>query len=695
MASLLFLWHFHQPNYRHALTGEYILPWVRLHAAKGYLDLLSILQRYESARSVVNFSGVLLEQLLAYTQGKATDKYEFLTAKPAEDLTADEREFVVRYFFSANQKTMITPHLRYRELLAQRQELVRLEGYAKAAKVMDGQDLTDLMMWFNLAWIGFTGGQRTDVLELIKRRQGYSLDDQRQVLAIHRELAGQVLSGYRELQEQRRIELSITPYQHPILPLLYDCEGVGTHNPKDPLPDFKFPEDAVEHVRRGMQLYQQAFGCAPVGAWPAEGSVSNDTLIGLAGSGLRWAATDQQNLPPQPGKPLPHLKPYRWKRDGSEIVMFFRDTRLADNIGFEYATWQPARAADHLVEMALDMGRRCKCPEPVITVALDGENPWETYPDGGRLFLSALFERITKQPGLQCRTAGELVNDPSLPEFNQIHAGSWIGGNFNIWSGHAEDKQAWRLLARARHDLVDVCQGQVCDHLLSAEGSDWFWWYGDDFTTEEAAQFDELFRSHIIAAYQAAGRPVPDECYTPIISDRHPELVPEVRGLCEVVLDGRVTNFFEWRNAVKLNGLERQSSMARSKASPAETCYYGFSERQLVVRLDLTPEWLAAAKASGGKLVLNLNQQGLDQSWEVAINKAGLSPQTSGSLHCAVQQVLELALEMEGLPIQRGASAHLWLEIELGNGLAGRVPGNGPFLIRIIEEDFAARHWSV
>ncbi len=695
MANLLFLWHLHQPNYRHALTGEYILPWVRLHAAKGYLDLLTVLRRYESSRSVVNFSGVLLEQLLEYEQGKAVDKYEQLSLKAAADLSAEEREFVVRYFFSANRNNMINPHLRYRELLAQRQDLVRLEGYAKAAEMMSEQDLTDLMVWFNLTWIGFTGGQRADVLELVKRRHSYTWDDQRRVLAIHRELAGQVLAGYRELQEQGRIELSFTPYQHPILPLLYDCEGVGTRDPLDPLPDFKYAEDADEQIRRGMQFYQQAFGCAPLGAWPAEGSVSDAALAGLAGSGLRWAATDQQNLPPQPDRPLPHLKPYRWKQNGSELVVFFRDTRLADNIGFEYASWQPARAADHLVEMALDMSRRCECGNPVITVALDGENPWETYPDGGRLFLAALFERIAKQPGMDCCTAGDLINDPALPGLEQIHAGSWIGGNFNIWSAHAEDKQAWRLLARARRELVDACQGEVLDHLLAAEGSDWFWWYGDDFTTEEAGQFDELFRSHIIAAYRAARRPVPDECYTPIISDRRLDLVPEVQDLCEVVLDGRVTNFFEWRNAVKLNGLERQSSMARSAVQPLEACYYGFTETQLVLRLDFTPEWQAAWQASGGRVGLVLSQRGQDLRWEAPLQTSTATGQAKEGFKCVADEVVEIAVDVANLPLERGANAHLWIDLQLGSGLWARVPGNGPFVIHIIEEDFAARNWSV
>jgi alpha-amylase/alpha-mannosidase (GH57 family) len=692
--KLLFLWHLHQPNYRHAASGEYILPWVRLHAAKGYLDLLSILQRYDSARSVVNFSGILLEQLMEYQAGRARDKYELLSAKAASDLTSEERAFVVRYFFSANRDHMINPHMRYRELLAQRQDLVRLEGYAKAAERMNDQDITDIMVWFNLAWIGFTGGRRKDVLDLLKRSRGYGLDDQRQVLAIHRELAGQVLAGYRDLQAAGRIELSITPYQHPILPLLHDCAGVGTYSPHDALPVFQYPEDAEEHVRRGNALYEQAFGVAPTGAWPAEGSVSDAALGTLSSSGLRWAATDQQNLPPQPGKPMPHLAPYRWKKDGSEIVVFFRDTRLADNIGFEYATWQPVRAGNHLVEMALDMGRRCQCQNPVITVALDGENPWETYADGGRLFLSALFERIAQEPDLECRTARELINNPDLPVLEHIHAGSWIGGNFNIWSGHAEDKAAWRRLAQARRDLVDVCQGEVYDHLLSAEGSDWFWWYGDEFTTEEAAQFDELFRSHLIAAYQAAGRPVPDECYTPIISDRHPELVQEVRGLSDVTLDGKITHFFEWRNAVALGGMERQASMARSaQGAIASECYYGFTTDCLVLRLDLTPEWLAAWRASGGQLELYLTQQEQAFHWEVPMSStsAGLT----GRVQCVVSQIMEVSVELEGLNLKRGAVAHFWVELHLFSGQTGRVPGSGPYPIRIIEEDFAARNWWV
>jgi len=692
LITLNFLWHQHQPDYRHPAERSAVLPWVRLHAVKGYLDLLQILERYDHARCTVNFSGILLEQLSLTAEGALTDRYAELSAKPAAELTADERLHVVKSFFSAHTANMIRTHSRYQQLWEKRQSLVRLDGYDGAAERFNAQELTDLMTWFNLTWIGFSGQKRTDVRALIARGRDFTHEDVLQVLDIHRELIGQVLPGYRQLANDGRIELSFTPYDHPILPLLCDLAAEGHRNNSDPLPDFRYPQDAAEQVRRGLAWYQQCFGAPSAGAWPAEGSVSNAALSVLAGAGLSWVATDQQNLPAEQRSPLAHLTPWLWQRNGQRLHMFFRDTRLADNMGFEYASWPPALAAAHLIRMALALAEQAERPQPVLTIALDGENPWESYPDGGEGFLTALFEDIAADGRVHCRYPREILAERSCPEINSVSAGSWIFGNFDIWARHPETRVAWRRLARARSELVDVAQGAVLDHLLAAEGSDWFWWYGDDFESEESGQFDELFRAHLIAAYEAAGRAVPDEMYMTIITERLPAAVGEITALIEPRLDGRVTTFYEWRGAVRLSSATGLSSMARGTPSAITALWYGFSASALYVCLHVEEETLAQFKRAGGRVSINITQNGNDagRTFEIAPGA-----KTDSSTDLAVDQVIETCIKIDEDGLIRGSLAYLWCELQTNNGATNRLPSAGRLPVSIPTRDFEAANWTV
>ncbi|MDQ3023591.1 MAG: glycoside hydrolase family 57 protein [bacterium] len=509
MVGINFLWHMHQPDYRPAGSERAILPWVRLHAVRGYLDMLSCLRAHPQMRCTVNFSGILLDQLLLYSK-QPRDYFAELSLRDAGSLSPAEAGFVVANFFSANVDQLIRPHDRYRELYEKRERMLAEQTWEQRAAQFDAQELTDLLVWFNLAWIGFTGRKRSDVQELMQSGRGFNLADQQQVIAIHDELVAQVLPGYRA--QVGTIELSFTPQHHPILPLLHDLAGVGTAVEGDALPWFSHPQDAAQHVRRGMQRFGDAFGKGPQGAWPAEGSVSNAALTTLADAGVRWAATDQQNH--EQGE-LAHLTPRIWQSDGREVLMFFRDTRLSDSIGFEYARWDPGDAVKDLIENITALGLQAQHEEPVVSIVLDGENPWENYADGGEAFLHGLFAALERHEVLQTVTPSELLGQ-SWPVLESIRSGSWIGGNFDIWTKDAEARRAWCLLAQARRDLDDVAQSSVLDELLTAEASDWFWWYGGTFESDQKLQFDELFRGHLIAAYELARREVPAEMREPI-----------------------------------------------------------------------------------------------------------------------------------------------------------------------------------
>lgn len=669
------------------------MPWVRLHAVKGYIDLLNVLERYEQAQCVVNFSGILLEQLAGLQAGEH-DYYAALSVKHSETLTPDERKFVLQNFFSMNRDTLIRPHQRFYELLSKKEHLLKIGDADEAASRFSNQELTDLLVWFNLAWIGFAGQKRQDVRELIMKGRDYTNSDQCELQLIHRELMAAVIPGYKALSDAGRIELTFTPYHHPILPLIIDLAGVGFRNDADPLPGFRFAQDAQEHVRRGIELYQNAFGRTPLGAWPAEGSVSDAALAAFSHAGVQWLATDQQNLPGKEQYAYGHATPWSWERDGSKVIVFFRDTRLADNIGFEYASWHPSLAGNHLIDMAVALAKQSGMPNPVITIALDGENPWETYADGGEGFLCAMFERTAADQQLVCRTPCQIIMDTKFPVIDHIHAGSWIGGNFNIWSRHPETRIAWRRLAQARHDLMDVCAGQVLEHLLAAEGSDWFWWYGDDFVSDHAAKFDELFRFRLIAAYECAQRPVPESLYTPIHSERAPVLAGELQALISPALDGRETTFFEWRGAVKVKSNHAQSSMARASAeSGVQALWYGFSATALFLRLDLSDEFAAALHQAGGNVVICISQAGAE-----FCRKYECSPGMNGANaagDCAFDTIIEMGMELAGSGLQRDALAYLWVETASNAGHSDRFPAAGRVPLKIISDDFIAQNWFI
>jgi alpha-amylase/alpha-mannosidase (GH57 family) len=689
--TLNFLWHFHQPDYRHPASGEPILPWVRLHSVKGYLDLLTALEANPAARVTVNWSGVLLDQLNAYVDGKLLDYWGQLSQRPAADLDSTDRQIVLENFFSANAQTLIRPHARYSELQRRCTELVRLNGADVAADLLSLQELTDLMVWFNLAWIGFRGQRRSDVRELIARGRGYSLDDQRQVLNIHRELAAMVLPGYRALAEARRIELSATPFNHPILPLLIDLAGEGTPNYSDPLPEFKYRPDATLQIQRAQAVFAGAFGHAPAGMWPAEGSVSDVALEEFADAGVSWVATDQSNLPQQSQSHLAHLTPWQWSQGDKQVQVFFRDTRLADNIGFEYARWQPMVAGRHLVQMARMLGDQSSLRDPVVTVALDGENPWETYADGGQAFLTALFDAIAGDAGVDCGLPSEIIAGGQHPGLDHIHSGSWIGGNFNIWSRHADTRRAWRLLARARAELDGALGNElVLSHLLTAEGSDWFWWYGDDFISEQAWQFDELFRGHLVAAYAAAGETVPRELYEAITA-KVQTTVPRIAALIEPRLDGRVSSFYEWRGAIRVSGESVQGSMARVTHNGAHYLSYGFSADALWLRLELSGDWHADLVGQGGKLRVGLEQGEQEYVAHYELGPAGAT--LAGDI--AAGDIIELRLPLAEVPLERGQTVQLWVECERSDGEACRIPGSGFVAVYLIPDDFAASLWTV
>lgn len=523
------LLHFHQPDYRDPRTGEPVMPWVRLHATRGYRDVLRTV-RDTGAPVTVNLVGVLLDQLDHYARG-GTDAWLRVAEPPPEALSPGERAWMVEHFFAANPR-VFDWYPAYG----------RLRARARAGERLDDAALRDLQVWAQLAWFGYTAlGDWPELGELRRKGEGYTEAEKARVLAIQRRILGEIPELLPGLPE-----VSASPMYHPILPLLVDTSHASRAHPGLPDPGFRDPEDALAQLVEGRRRVEAAVGRPVDGLWPSEGSVSPEAMEVAAAAGFRWFASDEAVLARSehdPGGP-----PGPW-RVGA-MVGVFRDRELSDRIGFRYADADGVQAVHDLVASA---GSR-----PVL-LALDGENPWESYPDAGRRFLDALCACT------RLRTVGDLADDPPVGRVVRLHTGSWVFGHLGIWIGHEEDRDAWRLLARCHADWVAAGRPEAARrHVHAAEGSDWFWWYGEDFSTSEADTFDALFRGHLVAAWRTMGIEPPPEAFRPV-RRRGAEAEGPVGPL------GEGDDWFTWRAAGRLP--LRGGAMATREPLPRALLY--------------------------------------------------------------------------------------------------------------------------
>src|SRR5882724_6150423 len=285
---VIVLWHQHQPFYKDLVTGEYRLPWVRLHALKDYYGMVKLLDEFPNVHQTFNLVPSLISQIQDYVSGAAQDPFLQVAAKPAKDITPEERRFALQYLFQANPVHMIGRYPRYRELWA----LFRGSGNSPepAEKYFQPQDFTDLQVLSQIAWFDEFFLQEQDIAKLISKGRGFSLEDQKFVIDCQRNLIGKVIPAHAEAAKQGRIEISTSPFYHPILPLVCDTNAGATSTPGLPLPQnrFRHPEDAREQIRRGLDLHEKVFGLRPKGVWPSEGSVSDEALAIAAGLGVQW-----------------------------------------------------------------------------------------------------------------------------------------------------------------------------------------------------------------------------------------------------------------------------------------------------------------------------------------------------------------------------------------------------------------------
>lgn len=562
--NLVLCWHMHQPYYRDGLDGEFVLPWVYLHAIKDYDDMAAHLERYPKMRTVVNFAPVLLEQLDEYAQqidaflqtGAAmSDPMLNLLAgvTPIPDDCMERKEILVNCS-RAHAPRMIDPFPIFKDL-SSIYDCQHEKGTCRCELVVEylaQQFFVDLITWYHIAWMSYSLKQSKEIQRLITKGSKFDKQDRRALLQIMGESIAGIIPRYRALSERGQIELSMTPYGHPIIPLLNSFENMLPAQPYDPVPvHAEYPggrERSTWHLQKGLKLFEHYFGIKPEGVWLSEGGVSSDAVELLTEIGVKWTATGEEvwhnsyratalaenngNSDDAYDLSVPEKRkalfiPYRLNKSSTKL--FFRDDGLSDLIGFEYSDWHADDAVANFVHHMDNIGTALgdSADQYVVSVILDGENAWEYYPENGHYFLDMLYKTLSESDAIAVRTFAELCEDEQcmVGDLSKLIPGSWVYGSFSTWIGSEDKNYAWDLLVHAKQqwDAV-VAAEQLTDEELAVatkqlaicEGSDWFWWFGNYNPSNSVSDFDRLYRRQLETLYQLMKVEPPELLQTPI-----------------------------------------------------------------------------------------------------------------------------------------------------------------------------------
>jgi alpha-amylase/alpha-mannosidase (GH57 family) len=685
IVKLAILWHMHQPYYEDLATGEHILPWVRLHAIKDYWGMVAMLEEFPRVRVTFNLVPSLVRQVQAFAEGRAKDRHLELGLKPAAELTPDEARWMVANGFHAPYGRMIGPYPRYAQLHAYR---IDRRSFAE-------DDLRDLQVWHKLAWMD------PDLLShdprlvgLVRKDRGFSEDDKALLRSVELDMLARVVPAYREASARGQIELATSPFYHPILPLLCDSDAHQVAQPGSPGPRTRFrrPGDARLQIEKAVAFHEATFGRRPAGMWPSEGSVSDEAVSLMAAAGLKWIATDEDILSrslEMPMRPELLYRPYRIGERGPAAL--FRDHAMSDRIGFQYQSWSADAAAADFVEQVRAAGRRFAGAGggevATIPVILDGENAWEYYEGGGRPFLRALYRALSAAEDIETVTMAEAAEGPSV-RLPTIFPGSWINGDFYIWIGHRDDHRAWDQLSAAREAYDHYADGvateareRALEELLIAEGSDWFWWYGDDHSSDHDADFDDLFRRHLRNAYAALGAPIPEQLFaTNITTGAGPDRL-QPSGRLTVTLDGRDSSFLEWVGAAAPSLARPGGAMHEVAVSPLiADIRIGTSATGLCVRL-------------GGATLASLIKTG-DASLAIVLAEPTVRILAIDKAWVGLDALVEIQVPFDRIGVAAGSDLQFAIQVrDRLDSIIESVPRGRYWTIAVPQPDLVSSDW--
>ncbi|MCE9583930.1 MAG: glycoside hydrolase [Planctomycetes bacterium] len=717
MTRLALLWHQHQPCYVDLRRGEAAMPWVRLHGVKDYWGMPAILREFPGVKAHVNLVPGLILQVEAAATG-TPDPWLRLAQIPAENLRPEEQTSILESFFMAHEDNLVRANERYGELLAKARGASRWRPEAMATA-----DWRDLQVWHNLAWFHpLLRDQHPFIKEMFAKQRGFTEAEKERVLAAQREVLAGVVPWHRTMQDSGQIEVSTTPYWHPILPLLCRMESARVAMPGVPLPKapaLDMADDARAHLGRAVALYRDRFGRNPRGLWPSEGSVSPEMVPLAEEAGFRWMATDEGVLEASLGMSFRRdaqgaaanaRELYAPWQAGEKMSAVFRDHALSDLVGFEYKRAGADEAADDLIARIRTAGRAAG-PGALVTLALDGENAWEHFPGLGVPFLRAFYRRLEDAKDIQTVLLGdEFQANPPARRIPKLWSGSWIHGNFQIWVGHPEDNAAWESLGHARSTLLEATKAAGRDprtapppasldsiprdgidaaweSLFAAEGSDWFWWFGDEHYSPVAGIFDALFRTHLQNIYASLGIEPPAALHRPIKGRTAPAAAwTSPWALLDVKIDGRRSDYYEWISAGHYVAARDLDVMDRSGAWIRDV-YFGFDRRNLVIRVD------ASGSAKDGLLTHCVNIVFVNPEGKRVSVAAG-AVTTGCSASAAAGDILEIAVPIRALDVVPGEHVEFFVEAASGPAVQ-RVPSRLPISVQVPADEDQRVHWIV
>lgn len=559
----------HQPAYKLNPESDFLLPWVRMHAVKDYLDMVLIMKDFPKLKLNFNLVPLLLQSLIDYGQNHAQDVHSKLSVTPIEELTDDDKRLILTNFFDANFTAMISHHEEYERLYKKRV----IDNVYDINEYTD-QEYSDIMAWFNLAWFDPIYGEiYPELKQLAEKGSGFTLQDREKIIEYQLEIIRQIIPTYKKYMEEGRIEITTSPLYHPILPILLDikCAHRNIPNPEVLPTNLKMTRDAIAQTKLALDKMEEIFGKRPKGIWPPEHCVSAKTLDVLADLGVKWTISDEgilansinydfvRDFKGHLADPYHLLKTYEYKTHNSKIDIIFRDSIIPNLISFEYPTVEPQKAANDLYDrIKVIQNRILASPDEshLLTIALDGENSWENYEQDGSHFLKAIYQLIEDDDTLETVLISDYIeHDKNIKKLPKIYSGSWINRNFQLWIGEPTKNQAWNALKRTHDDFNRFVEDnpnhpnieKARNEIFTAEGSDWFWWYGEPNNSGQDHLFDYLFREHLKNVYKYFDLPVPTSLEMPLGLMSKPSSLPT--GSITPVMDGQDRIDDEWLNA--------------------------------------------------------------------------------------------------------------------------------------------------
>ncbi len=600
-------WHQHQPMYYKDENGVYTRPWVRVHATKDYLDMAEMIAAEEGVKAAINLTPSLIRQLQDFTDNGAKDLYWVLAEVPAAELTVEQKTFILQRFYDANWDHIIAVHPRYQELLDLRGGTDEA-AIAAAVENFTEQDFRDLQIWFNLAWVDPDYLAQEPFKALVDKGRDYTEEDKVTLFDGILGLIQRVLPTHKELQDAGILEITTTPYAHPILPLIYDSDLALVGNPKAIMPKqhFSYPEDAAFHLQKSVEMYESIFGREVRGLWPGEGSVAEEIVPLVSEAGYQWMQTGEPVLVASLGlagdrfgrdsdgvvkDPDTFYRPYYVQGEsGDKVGIFFRDWVISDKIGFNYSGMAGEAAAQDMIDSLEAIHASLQGTEGphIVTIVVDGENAWENYDNDGKEFFHALYKKLAESDLLETITPSEYLElYPEQRELDVLFPGAWFSANYDTWIGESEEAEGWDLLARVRADLKQYEDGTLSaspealaeaqDFMYLAEGSDWFWWYGTDQDSGQDSYFDEGYRALLKGVYTSLGHEYPAFLDIPVIQPQPLKADVAVSGEMTPVIDG-VSEEDEWSKAALYQAADQD---------PIQSFAYGMNQENLYLQIVL------------------------------------------------------------------------------------------------------------